>query len=181
MLRALIAIVLLLVAYSSAQSYWQSRSQIAVVTNITCAQGTTFLARTTGLDAAHQTAYQNTICHLVNDSIITGNLTGAAGGCGSLLDAFYLMATADATTAALNICGTSYSLVAKWSACVHGRWRLDRRECLDDSVPGHPIHVKHGDHSKLHSEFIASVGMEPVQCPADQHHILPRQPVHWSA
>ena len=79
--------------------------------NITCAQGTTFLGRTAGIDAAHQTAYQNTICHLVNDNIITGSLTGATGGCGTLLDGLYLMATQTAAAAALNICGTSYGLV----------------------------------------------------------------------
>ena len=92
--------------------------------NLTCAQSTTFLARTTGLNTAHQTAYGNVICHLVNDNIITGNLTGATGGCGTLLDALYLMATQTAVAGALNLCGTSYSLVPTGAPAftVDGGW-----------------------------------------------------------
>jgi hypothetical protein len=75
-----------------------------------CAQATTFLARTSGLSGTEISAYTNLICGLVTDGIITGTLSGAAG-CGSVLDALYILATNTTTTAALNICGTSFSLI----------------------------------------------------------------------
>lgn len=78
-----------------------------------CSPGTAatnFLARTSGLSGTETTAYCNLINGLVTDGIITGNLSGAAG-CGSVLDALYIVATNNTTTAALNLCGTSFSLV----------------------------------------------------------------------
>lgn len=78
-----------------------------------CSQSTTFLARTSGLSGTETTAYTNMICGLVTDSIITGTMNGAnsgAGACGSVLDALYVLATNNKTTAFLNLCGTSYGL-----------------------------------------------------------------------
>ena len=78
-----------------------------------CSQATTFLARTTGLSGTETTAYTNLICGLVSDGIITGTMNGAnsgSGACGSLLDALYIFATNNTTTANLNLCGTSYTL-----------------------------------------------------------------------
>lgn len=74
-----------------------------------CTAATNFLARTSGLSGTETTAYTNLICGLVTDGIITGNLSGAAG-CGSVLDALYIFATKDTTTANLNICGTNFGL-----------------------------------------------------------------------
>lgn len=75
---------------------------------------TNFLARTSGLNATETTAYCELINGLVTDGIITGNLSGAAG-CGSVLDALYILATNTTTTAALNLCGTSFSLTTNGS------------------------------------------------------------------
>ena len=79
-----------------------------------CSPGTAatnFLARTSGLNGTETTAYCNMINGLVSDGIITGTLSGAAG-CGSVLDGLYILATNNTTTAALNLCGTSFSLVS---------------------------------------------------------------------
>lgn len=79
-----------------------------------CTQATNFLARTSGLSDTETTAYGVLICGLVTDGIITGTMNGAnsgSGACGSILDALYILATNNTTTAALNLCGTSYSLV----------------------------------------------------------------------
>lgn len=71
---------------------------------------TNFLARTSGLTNPVKDAYCVMIKALESGSIITGNLSGATG-CGSVLDGIYILATSNTTTAALNICGTSYSLI----------------------------------------------------------------------
>lgn len=63
-----------------------------------CSEATTFLARTTGLDATHQTAYTTLICGLVTDSLWTN------------IDALWILATQDATTAGLNLKSTSFTL-----------------------------------------------------------------------
>jgi hypothetical protein len=55
-----------------------------------CSQSSAFLARTSGLDTTHKTAYDTLICGLVTDALW------------SSLDALYIFATADATTAGLN-------------------------------------------------------------------------------
>jgi len=75
---------------------------------------TNFLARTTGLSNAEKDAACNLIKGLESDGIITGNLSGAAG-CGSILDAFYVVATNSTTNALLNWCGTGFSLVSHGS------------------------------------------------------------------
>jgi hypothetical protein len=64
-----------------------------------CSQSSAFLARTSGLDLTHETAYDTMICGLVTD------------GVWSSLDGFYVYATKDSTTAGLNLVGTSYSPV----------------------------------------------------------------------
>jgi hypothetical protein len=79
-----------------------------------CSQASNFLARTSGLTGTETTAYGVLICGLVTDGIITGTMNGAnsgSGACGSTLDALYILATNNTTTASLNLCGTSYSLV----------------------------------------------------------------------
>jgi hypothetical protein len=70
---------------------------------------TNFLARTSGLSNTEKDAYCNLIKGLESDSIITGNLSGAAG-CGTVLDALYIFATNTTTTANLNLCGTNSGL-----------------------------------------------------------------------
>src|SRR5882757_8185192 len=55
------------------------------------AEATSFLARTSGLDAAHTGAYCVLIDGLVTDSVY------------SILDGLYVFATADTTTALLNL------------------------------------------------------------------------------
>lgn len=64
-----------------------------------CSQATTFLARTSGLDATHTTAYTNLICGLVTDNI-WNNLLG-----------FYICATNTLATCQLNLVSTSFSLI----------------------------------------------------------------------
>jgi hypothetical protein len=79
-----------------------------------CTQAANFLARTSFLNGAESGAYTALICGLVSDGIITGTMNGAnsgSGACGSILDALYILATNNTTTAALNLCGTSYSLI----------------------------------------------------------------------
>lgn len=80
-----------------------------------CSQATTFLARTSGLSGTETTVYTNLICGLVTDGIITGTMAGSGSGasaCGSIFDAFYLLATNTTTTASLNLCSTSFSLTS---------------------------------------------------------------------
>jgi hypothetical protein len=82
-------------------------------------QATNFLARTSGLNTTETNAYCNLINGLVSDGIITGAMNGAnsgSGACGSILDALYILATNNTTTAALNLCGTSYSLIPSSTA-----------------------------------------------------------------
>lgn len=61
-----------------------------------CSQATTFLARTSGLDTTHQNAYTTFICGLVTDGLWTK------------FDVLYVFATADSTTAKLNLVSTSF-------------------------------------------------------------------------
>lgn len=63
-----------------------------------CSQATTFLARTSGLDATHQAAYTTLICGLVTDGVF------------SKLDALYITATSTTTTANLNLVSTSFTM-----------------------------------------------------------------------
>lgn len=79
-----------------------------------CSQATTFLARTTGLSGTESTAMTNLICGMVTDGLITGTLTGATGGCGTIFDVLVITAT-NSSTSLLNICGTSYSAVINGS------------------------------------------------------------------
>lgn len=62
-----------------------------------CSQATAFLARTSGLDATHQTAYTTMICGMVTD------------GTWALLDAFYVFATSTTTIAQLNLVSSSFT------------------------------------------------------------------------
>jgi hypothetical protein len=63
-----------------------------------CAEATAFLARTSGLNGAHQTAYTTMICGLVSD------------GVWSSLDALYIFATDTAGNAALNLTSSSFGI-----------------------------------------------------------------------
>jgi hypothetical protein len=62
-----------------------------------CSQATAFIARTSGLNGTHQTAYTTLICGLVTD------------GVWSSLDVLYIFATADTTTAKLNLTSSSFT------------------------------------------------------------------------
>lgn len=66
--------------------------------SVGCTEATDFLARTSGLDATHQSRYTTLICGLVTDSVWTK------------LDALYIFATADTTTAALSLVNATYNL-----------------------------------------------------------------------
>lgn len=77
-----------------------------------CSQATTFLARASG--GINSSAYTTFICGMVTDGLITGSLSGARG-CGAPFDAIFVFATDSAADAALNICGTSYSLTSTGS------------------------------------------------------------------
>ncbi len=68
-----------------------------------CAEATAFLARTSGLDATHVAAYTTLICGLVTD------------GVWPKLDALYVLATQNTTTARLNLVSTSFGLTANGS------------------------------------------------------------------
>lgn len=63
-----------------------------------CAASTSFFARTSGLNAAHITAYDTMICGLVTD------------GVWSLMDALYITATNTTTNADLNLVSSSFPL-----------------------------------------------------------------------
>jgi hypothetical protein len=80
---------------------------------------TNFLARTSGLSNTEKDGACNFIKTLEANGLITGNLSGAAG-CGTFsggggIDAIYLIATGSAANAALNVCGTGYSLAVNGS------------------------------------------------------------------
>jgi len=63
-----------------------------------CSQATTFLARASGLSGTETSAYTTMICGMVTD------------GTYSLLDALYIFATNNTTTAALNLVSTSFTI-----------------------------------------------------------------------
>ena len=65
-----------------------------------CSQSSSFLARTSGLDLTHEQAYDNLICGLV------------AEGVWPKLDALYMLAAADTTSADTNLVSSSYGLTA---------------------------------------------------------------------
>ena len=75
-----------------------------------CLTAVTFLARTSGLDATHTNAYAALICGLVDDGIWTK------------LDALYVFATQDQTTANLNLVSTSLGISPQGSPT----WTADR-------------------------------------------------------
>lgn len=76
--------------------------------SVTCAQATTYLARTSGGNEGGNAAPITTlICGLVTDGVITGNL--GATGCGTTLDALYVFAQQNSTDALLNVCGSNYT------------------------------------------------------------------------
>lgn len=70
---------------------------IWAITPPSCTEGSAFLARTSGLDATHTSAYQTLICGLVADGIW------------AKLDLLYIFATQNTTTALLNLKSTSFN------------------------------------------------------------------------
>jgi hypothetical protein len=70
---------------------------------IPCSQAANFLARTSGLNATHTNAYTTLICGLVTDGIW------------NTLDALWIPATQNSTTATLNLVSTSYTLTPNGS------------------------------------------------------------------
>jgi hypothetical protein len=77
---------------------FQNRAALDAAPSGACSEATTFLARTSGLDATHQTAYTTMICGLVTDGLWTG------------IDALYILATDTTTNANLNLKSTSFGL-----------------------------------------------------------------------
>jgi hypothetical protein len=67
---------------------------------------TNFAARTSGLDSTHLTAYATLLNGLTTDGFFDGS------GNSTLLDFFYIFATADATTALLNLVSANYNATA---------------------------------------------------------------------
>lgn len=68
------------------------------------AAATNFLARTAGLDGTHTTIYTNLLNGLTTDGFFDGS------GNSTLLDALYILATQNTTTAALNLVKNSFNL-----------------------------------------------------------------------
>lgn len=99
LLFARCAVALCLLA-SSAQAAWHSVAQVSVTAAASgCSQATTFLARTSGLDAGHTTMYTTLICGLVTDGVYSG------------FDALYFHATQDTTTAQLDLSASANNIV----------------------------------------------------------------------
>jgi hypothetical protein len=112
MFRLLLAL-LILASPASAGMFGQSRDSNYNI-NITaagsgCTAATNYLARATG-EVTHAADLTTMICGLVTDGVITGNLSGARG-CGSHLDALYILAQQTQADSLLNLCGTSYTAV----------------------------------------------------------------------
>ena len=83
---------------------------LAIAAASGCVAATNYLARTTGGNEGGNAANITTlICGLVTDGVITGNLSGATGGCGTFLDALYIFAQQNQADALLNLCGTTYT------------------------------------------------------------------------
>jgi hypothetical protein len=81
---------------------------------LSCAQATTYLARTTGGNEGGNAAnISNLICGLVIDTVITGNMSTT--GCGTTLDVFNIYAQQNSADALLNLCGTNYTSVPQSS------------------------------------------------------------------
>lgn len=64
---------------------------------------TNFIARTSGLDATHLAAYKALLDGLTTDGLFNSD------GTTSFFDALYVFATADTTTARLNLCGATFN------------------------------------------------------------------------
>ncbi len=94
-----LAITCLLLLPGGASSYWQSREQNGAGASGSCSSSSSFLARTSGLDATHTSAYDALICGLVTDGIF------------SKLDFLQVYATQDSTTANLNLVSTNFTAV----------------------------------------------------------------------
>lgn len=93
----LLCVVLLCLTPIGAGAFWQSRSQSSITTaSGSCTASTAFLARTSGLNAAHINAYDTMICGLVTDGVF------------SSLDALYVFATNSTTNANLNLVSASF-------------------------------------------------------------------------
>lgn len=83
-----------------AGAWWKSIQQHGVAAPTGCTQATTFLARTTGFSGTDVTNYTNFICGLQSDGV----------GCGTVLDALYVLAAPNSSASLLNLCSTSFSL-----------------------------------------------------------------------
>lgn len=79
---------------------FQSRGALDPAASAGCSQATAFLVRTSGLSANYQTQYTTMICGLVTDGVFTK------------LDVFYVFATADTTTAKLNLIQNAFPATA---------------------------------------------------------------------
>ncbi|HSV26232.1 MAG TPA: hypothetical protein VLJ17_24810 [Xanthobacteraceae bacterium] len=76
-----------------------------------CSASTTFLARTSGMNNTEKSAYDGLICGLITD----GNGCSAWSGSTGNFDLLYIFATNSTTTAALNLCSTSFGLTTNGS------------------------------------------------------------------
>lgn len=97
-------------ATNSAGSASQPSAAVGPVTAASsCAQATTYLARTSGGNEGGNAAPMTTlICGLVADGVITGNMGSTGCGTGSF-DALYIEAQQNQADALLNLCGTNFS------------------------------------------------------------------------
>ncbi len=95
--KRLAALLLSLALCGPAVAYWQSRQQVSISGAVGCTEATNFLARTSGLDAGHTSAYTDLICGLVTD------------GVWAKLDAYYMLLTQDSTTALLNLVQNNFN------------------------------------------------------------------------
>lgn len=104
-LAAILVVCGLTTWLGTAAAWWQSVPQVAI-SSATCTPGTeasNFLARTSGLNAAHTTAY----CVLINGLV--------ADGVWTKFDALYVFATADTATALLSLPSSTYNAISNGS------------------------------------------------------------------
>src|SRR6266404_1955908 len=100
MMKRLLYILLLLLALTPSNAKAQFGGCLPAFCNAPvaqCTEASTFLARTSGLNALHTVAYSNQICGLVTDGIWLK------------FDLLYIYATQDSVTANLNLVSTSFN------------------------------------------------------------------------
>jgi hypothetical protein len=97
LMRRIVLALFAICLAGAAWAGWPNSGRVYPIASGTCSQATTFLARTSGLSGTETAAYKALICGMVTD------------GTWSLMDALYIFATNNTTTAKLNLVSTSYT------------------------------------------------------------------------